>query len=173
MKRKISVILGIVLVAVLSVFLLPANAKADSLPFLYPEEHSAIQVIVPKPILVNKSGVKVVDNNIKLDTNWATPESTTEIFGQYYYQIASDEYILADDAYSYVAINEIIKVTSDVPTPLYTYYGQVIKNRQLAPNTLWYADRIMGSHTVDGSGYFLRVATNEFVRFSDAYLVMN
>ncbi|WP_129045448.1 hypothetical protein [Companilactobacillus metriopterae] len=171
MKRKISLVIGLVLLALIAVFSLPVKAQAASVP--YPEEYSAVQVTVPDPILVNKSGNNIVDNNIQLDSDWAAPQYGIDILGQKYFQIASDEYILADDVYPYVATNEIIKVTTDVPAKLYTYDGQLVKNRMLAPNTHWYSDRIMESQTADGNTYFLRVATNEFVKFSDATLVIN
>ncbi|WP_099973924.1 hypothetical protein [Lactobacillus terrae] len=171
MKRKISLLLGIVLIALFSFFTFSTNTQADSLS--YAEEHSAVQVTVPDPILVNKSGNNIVDNNIQLDSDWAAPQYGIDILGQKYFQIASDEYILADDVYPYVATNEIIKVTTDVPARLYTYDGQLVKNCMLAPNTHWYSDRIMESQTADGNTYFLRVATNEFVKFSDTALVIN
>ncbi|WP_129045449.1 SLAP domain-containing protein [Companilactobacillus metriopterae] len=167
MKRKITLILSITVIAILCLFTFSINTKADSLP--YSVEHSAVQVTVPNPILVNNTGTSVVDKNITLDSDWATPYlGTISISNKNYYQIAKDEYILSDDVYHYVATSEIITVTSKVPAQLYTYDLKPIKNRMLAPNTSWYSDRTIGTNKLDGSGFYLRVATNEFVRFSDA-----
>ncbi|WP_099973923.1 SLAP domain-containing protein [Lactobacillus terrae] len=162
-KRKISLV-SIILITLISVFLFPSRAQAGS----YSINQSAVRVTVSDPTLVNKSGTKITDNNIKLNSDWIAPSPGVMIANQYYFQIANNEYILADDTYPYIATNKTIKITSNGPAQLYTYDGKEIQNRMLAPNTLWHSDRIIGAYGFHKSNCYLRVATNEYVRSVDA-----
>lgn len=100
--------------------------------------------------------------SVKAGTNWA-------VNGEFYhgddtfYRIATNTMINANNGYLYRSQIQDLKVISQTPARLYTYKGELVKNRALAAGSVWYSDRAISQ---DHMTYY-RVATNEFVLLSD------
>lgn len=96
------------------------------------------------------------------DSSWFSNEVMT-YKGQTYYQVATNEWVKANDVYVYQKTDNIVRTKNKEITYLKNISGSTISNRGLAANTDWKADQLV---QIDGQAYY-RVATNEFVSTND------
>lgn len=82
-----------------------------------------------------------------------------------YYQVATNEYVRADQVYPYQNVNIDIRTYAGSSKTLINANGET-SNRALAANSDWFTDRIA---TINGDKYY-RVSTGEFVSVNDAYI---
>jgi len=78
-------------------------------------------------------------------------------------ELAPNTFASLYDGYVYLPIVNDVQTIGKNPTPLYDHNGQLITDRELAPETDWYVDRVIN---LDHKEYF-RVATDEFVSVLD------
>ena len=95
---------------------------------------------------------------------WFSNKKLT-INNESYYQVATNEYVRADQVYPYQSVNADIRTYGDSSKTLVNAYGDT-SNRALAANSNWFTDRIA---TINGDKYY-RVSTGEFVSVNDAYI---
>ncbi|WP_338217190.1 SLAP domain-containing protein [Companilactobacillus muriivasis] len=105
---------------------------------------------------------KLISNReLSVNSAWIT-DRETEINGQQYYRVATNEFVNANDVYIYSPVNLIV-TTHKVQTKIYTAKGDLVTDRSLANNTSWKVDSI----TYINNEKYYRVATNEFIKASD------
>lgn len=98
-------------------------------------------------------------------TDWYSDQRIV-VKGNTFYRVATNEWVKANDVYVYKAYTSIVKTKSGDIKKLASSEGQTVTDRALASNTDWYSDRI--GYLNDGATPYYRVATNEFVRQTDA-----
>ncbi len=98
-------------------------------------------------------------------TDWLSDENVV-INGIIYYRVATNEWIKAAKSYQYFAKSISIRTYNDSNKNIISAEGNMISDRLLAANSGWLSDRTI---QLNNSTYY-RVATNEFVNTSDAYI---
>ena len=99
-------------------------------------------------------------------TDWFT-DQTIVVSGIRYYRIATNEWVKASQVYPYRDLDTHIRTYDKTTKVLYESADQIVGNREIQPNSSWYSDQI--AYFIDGEKYY-RIADNEFVKASDAYV---
>lgn len=103
-------------------------------------------------------------------TDWYSDQRIV-VKGNTYYRVATNEWVRANDVYIYTAHATVVRTKKGDIKKLASSEGNVVTDRALASNTDWYSDRI--GYLNDGVSPYYRVATNEFVKQTDADEVSN
>ncbi|MGQ2374875.1 hypothetical protein [Companilactobacillus zhachilii] len=98
-------------------------------------------------------------------TDWYSDQRIV-VKGNTYYRVATNEWVKANEVYIYTAHTSIVQTKSGDIKNLTSSEGSTVTDRALASNTNWYSDRI--GYLDNGATPYYRVATNEFVKQTDA-----
>jgi len=102
---------------------------------------------------------KLVDNSaFAVNSNWQSDQLLT-INGSKYYRVATNEFVKADDSYTYEKVDASVKTKDSEITYMIKSTGKAVQNRGLGKQSPWKADK---KANINGKVYY-RVATNEFV----------
>jgi len=123
-------------------------------------------------------GAKIYDSNGKLVNNrqlaassaWHSDQIWTKMVkdNQVFYRVASNEWVKAEDVYVYTNVDSVVHTkTNGNYVTLINERGGIVKNRALAVDTKWQADRMI---ELNGQKYY-RVATHEFVSATDVDII--
>lgn len=109
------------------------------------------------------SAMKLVTNRaLQKDSGWLSDEQLN-INGKYYYRVATNEWVKAEDVYVYQSHSVDVETKPGNVKDLYKAEGNRIENRALAQQSKWYSDI---TANINDQKYY-RVGTNEFVKASD------
>lgn len=120
-------------------------------------------------VLYTKDGQAITGRGLNKNSSWKTANKLVRD-GETYYQVATNEWVKADDVTvenSSTADNTVtpykgVVTTNDKVAMLYTKEGKELTGRALGPNTAWKTANKMNR---DGETYY-QVATNEWVKAS-------
>jgi len=130
--------------------------------YLYNPINERIRTYDDSAKLLYQAENKLISNReLSVNSAWIT-DRETEINGQQYYRVATNEFVNAHDVYIYSPV-DLIVTTHKVQTKIYTAKGDLVTDRSLANNTSWKVDSI----TYINNEKYYRVATNEFIKSSD------
>ena len=108
---------------------------------------------------------RVGNRALSSNSTWFSNSKLT-IDGKSYYQVATNEYVKADQVYPYNAVKLGIRTNADSNKILFNAHGDKVTNRGLAANINWFTDRVI---ELNGTKYY-RVATDEFVNANDVFV---
>ncbi|WP_125768380.1 BspA family leucine-rich repeat surface protein [Companilactobacillus furfuricola] len=111
--------------------------------------------------LYNRDFKESTDRSLSAGSDWYS-DQTIEHNGKTYYRVSKNEYVAAEDIYSYKDKNVVVTTKSDSDKDLVNSQGK-ISNRRLAKGTPWKSDRTI---EINGKTYY-RVSTDEFVSADD------
>lgn len=101
-------------------------------------------------------------------TDWKTDRFATFKDGNLtYFRVATNEWVKATQVYVYESHRTDVRTYVDGAKSLKKAEGTPVKNRELAAGTNWFSDRI--GYIGNSYEVYYRVATNEFVKVSNAY----
>lgn len=120
-------------------------------------------------LLLNKAGIKlyrsdsseVTTRSLASGTDWFSDEEMVRD-GVTYYRVSSNEWVRADEAYSYTPQMHVVTTKPGTVKALVNSQGK-LSNRALAKNSAWKSDRTI---QINGKTYY-RVSTDEFVSADD------
>jgi len=113
----------------------------------------------------NDSMSPVTDQDLAKKTNWQSDQKII-IGDDTYYRVATNEWVKANKVYPYHENTMDIRTYDGSDKELFKAEDDLIKSRDVAADSSWFSDRIV---ELNGVKYY-RVATNELVRASDAYI---
>ncbi len=117
------------------------------------------------------SDITIFDNNgkdtsktVSSNTDFSADQKMT-LNGKTYYRIADNQWINADDTYTFYASQTSVKTFSDSAKSLVSSNNKAISYRMLGNDSDWYTDRYT---YLNGQKYY-RIATNEWVSANDTF----
>jgi len=113
----------------------------------------------------NDSMSPVTDQDLAKKTNWQSDQKIT-LGIDTYYRVATNEWVKANKVYPYHENTMDIRTYDGSDKELFKAEDDLIKSRDVAADSSWFSDRIVD---LNGVKYY-RVATNELVKASDAYI---
>lgn len=108
--------------------------------------------------LYDSKGKLVENRALAGNSNWQSDQVLT-INGSKYYRVATNEFVKADDSYTYEKVDASVKTKDSEITYMIKSTGNAVQNRGLGKQSPWKADK---KANINGKVYY-RVATNEFV----------
>lgn len=108
------------------------------------------------------SVTKISDRVLASNSDWYVDKKVT-INGEDYLRVATNEWIKANQVYSYKDFKGSVRTNHGTYKYLYTAAGKQVGDRALSANSNWKSDRTIN---LNGTTYY-RVATNEFVKDND------
>ena len=116
--------------------------------------------------LYDSKGKLVENRALAGNSNWQSDQLVT-IKGNKYYRVASNEYVKAEDSYTYEVFDNAVKTKDTEITYMVKSTGKEVQNRGLGNQSSWKADKKVN---INGKVYY-RVATNEFVGADDTDVI--
>lgn len=116
------------------------------------------------PVIIYDDNGDKTDLTIPASTDWVTDKKMT-LAGKTYYRIATNQWINAEDIYTYSEDPEYVRTYSDSYKKIITSRENTITNRALASGSDWASDR----YTYFDNQKYYRVATNEWISANDSF----
>lgn len=127
--------------------------------------------------LVTSKGVLITNRALSPNTPWAVGK-TAKINGEIMYQVATNEYLRADDSTlsgqqtqttkPVQTSNSLVATVGNTAAPMYftATKGDPAKYQTLAPNTSWKVRRVV----TNGVDTYYEVSTGDFIKSTDSTL---